>query len=163
VLLILDVQIAHSTLEAEIEAIRPWLELPFVHLAIDPEFAMAEGEIPGQAIGGVDAPVIAYAQQQLSAIVAEKGLPPKVLIVHQFEEDMITNAQKLKPVDGVQLVIEFDGFGDPGNKLAGYDLFITQHHVEHGGIKLFYRQDQPILTPQEVVALQPPPDIVIYQ
>ncbi|MGH2531304.1 MAG: hypothetical protein ACRDJW_03255 [Thermomicrobiales bacterium] len=162
-ILILDVQIAHSNVEEEIERVRPWLELPFVHLAIDPEFAMAEGEIPGQAIGGMDAADITYAQEELAEIAAEHGLPPKVLIVHQFEEGMIRNAEQLAPVPGVQLVIEFDGYGEPANKIAGYNLFISDRPIEFGGIKLFYRQDAPLLMPPEIVALRPSPDLVIYQ
>jgi hypothetical protein len=162
-ILILDVQIAHSTVQEEIERVRPWLELPFVHLAIDPEFAMAEGEIPGQAIGGIDAADVTYAQEALAGIAAENGLPPKLLIVHQFEEGMIRNAEQLAPVSGVQLIIEFDGYGEPANKIAGYNLFISDRPIEHGGIKLFYRQDAPLLTPSEVVALTPSPDLVIYQ
>jgi hypothetical protein len=162
-LLILDVQIGHSTIEDEIEAIRPWLERPFVHLAIDPEFAMPPGVVPGTAIGSVDAAEIAYAQRALAAIVEELDLPPKVLIVHRFTEGMIRNADKLEPVPGVQLVIDFDGFGEPAAKIAGYNLFVRDQPVEFGGIKLFYRQDVPLMTPTEVVNLYPPPDVVIYQ
>ncbi|MGH2561372.1 MAG: hypothetical protein ACRDJH_20090 [Thermomicrobiales bacterium] len=163
ILLILDVQIAHSTVQEEIERVRPWLELPFVHLAIDPEFAMAEGEIPGQEIGGIDAADITYAQEALAEIAAENGLPSKLLIVHQFEEGMIRNAEQLAPVDGTQLIIEFDGYGEPANKIAGYNLFISDRPIEHGGIKLFYRQDAPMLTAPEVLALTPSPDVVIFQ
>lgn len=162
-LLILDIQIGHSTVEEEFERVRPWLELPYVHLAIDPEFAMDEGEIPGQDIGGVAAEDITYAQQELAAIAAEHGLPPKILIIHQFEEGMIRNAGQIEPVPGVQLIIDFDGYGEPANKIAGYNLFISERPIEHGGIKLFYRQDAPLLTPPEVVALTPSPDLVIYQ
>jgi hypothetical protein len=162
-LLILDLQVGHSTVEEEIERVRHWLELPYVHLAIDPEFAMDEGDIPGDAIGGVDAADITYAQETLADIAAEHDLPPKVVIVHQFEEGMIRNAEQLAPVEGVQLIIEFDGYGEPANKIAGYNLFISERQIEHGGIKLFYRQDAPLLTPQEVIALAPAPDLVIYQ
>ena len=39
----------------EIEAVREWLSYPHVHLAIDPEFAVKEGEVPGQVLGQIDA------------------------------------------------------------------------------------------------------------
>jgi hypothetical protein len=162
-ILILDIQIGHSNVTDEIERVMPWLELPYVHLAIDPEFSMAPGEVPGQSIGSLDASAITEAQNTLAKLVKEKDLPPKLLIVHQFEENMIMNADTLTQVDGVQLVIEFDGFGEPSNKIAGYNLFITDRHLPFGGIKLFYKQDSPLLTPQEVLALTPSPDLIIYQ
>jgi hypothetical protein len=40
---------------------------------------------------------------------------------------------------------------------------ITQEPIEYNGIKLFYQQDQPLMTPQDVLDLSPVPDIVIYQ
>jgi hypothetical protein len=163
ILLILDLQIGHSTVRAEIDRIEKWLLYPHVHLALDPEFAMPEGVIPGSSIGGVDAEDITYAQERLASLALDNDLPPKVLIVHQFYEGMIRNAETLAPVEGVQLIIEFDGFGAPANKIAGYNLFIRNRPIEFGGIKLFYKQDDPVMTPAELVALTPPPDLIIIQ
>jgi hypothetical protein len=162
-LVILDLQIGHSTVKAEIDSVEKWLLYPNVHLALDPEFAMPEGEVPGSSIGGIDASDVTYAQERLAQLAADNNLPPKMLIVHQFHEGMITNSQTLAPVDGVQLVIDFDGFGDPANKLSGYALFLQDRQIQFAGIKLFYKQDDPLLTPQEVVALSPPPDFVCFQ
>ncbi|HEY8448470.1 MAG TPA: hypothetical protein VIL01_15320 [Thermomicrobiales bacterium] len=161
-LLILDIQIGHSTVAEEIERVRPWLEKPFVHLAIDPEFAMPPGVAPGEEIGSVDASDVAYAQDILGQIVDAHALPPKILIVHRFTEGMIRNAEQLEPVPGVQLVIDFDGFGEPAIKVDLYTHFIRDQGVEFGGIKIFYNQDLPPLTPSETVALDPPPDVVIF-
>jgi hypothetical protein len=162
-LLILDVQIAHSTVKDEIESVRQWLERPNVHLALDPEFSLPSDVIPGEAIGSIDADDIAYAQDELGQIVDSLGLPPKLLIVHRFTEDMITNDTKLEAVPGVQLVIDFDGFGDPAIKQELYQLFTADKGVDFAGIKLFYQQDDPLMTPAEVIKLAPAPDLVIYQ
>jgi hypothetical protein len=35
--------------------------------------------------------------------------------------------------------------------------------IEYNGIKLFYDQDKPLMTPAEVLALDPTPDLIIYQ
>ena len=43
----LDVQIGRSTVAAEVERVRRWLEDPIVHLAIDPEFAWKQSQQPG--------------------------------------------------------------------------------------------------------------------
>jgi hypothetical protein len=163
ILLILDLQIGHSTVRAEIDRIEKWLLYPHVHLAIDPEFAMPEGAIPGSTIGGVDASDITYAQERLAKLALDNDLPPKVLIVHQFYEGMIRNSETLAPVEGVQLVIEFDGFGAPANKIVGYLQFIHDRPIEFGGIKLFYKQDDPVMTPAELLDLTPPPDLIIIQ
>ena len=50
-LLILDIQVGRSTVEDEIRAMLPFLRRPYVHLAIDPEFAMSSSQVPGRAIG----------------------------------------------------------------------------------------------------------------
>jgi hypothetical protein len=163
VLLILDVQVGLSTVEDEIDRVEKWLMYPHVHLAIDPEFSMQPGVVPGTAIGGVDAADITYAQNRLAKLTADNNLPPKVLIVHQFYEPMIRDDNQLAPVAGVQLLIEFDGFGAPANKIAGYNQFVRDRPIEFGGIKLFYRQDSPLMTPQEIVGLSPSPDLIIYQ
>lgn len=163
ILLFLDVQIGRRTVQAEIEGLRPWLEKPFVHLALDPEFAMREGEIPGLHIGQVDASDIKLTQQFLVDLTAELGLPPKVLIVHQFHFSMIENKDKVEPMAGVQLVIDADGWGTPAEKRATYDAVIAQDPIEFHGMKLFYQQDVPLMTPEEILDLEPSPHLIIYQ
>jgi hypothetical protein len=163
ILLFLDVQIGRRTVQAEIEGLRPWLERPFVHLALDPEFAMREGEIPGQHIGQIDASDIALTQQYLVDLTTELGLPPKVLIVHQFHYTMIENKDQVQPMAGVQLVIDADGWGTPAEKKATYDVVIGQQPIEFHGMKLFYQQDVPLMTPEEILDLEPVPDLIIYQ
>jgi hypothetical protein len=163
ILLFLDVQIGRRTVQAEVEGLRPWLEKPFVHLAIDPEFAMREGEIPGDHIGQVDASDITLTQEYLAKLAADAGIPPKVLIVHQFHYSMIENKDQVKPVAGVQLVIDADGWGTPADKKATYDVVIGQEPIEFDGVKLFYQQDVPLMTPEEILELDPAPDLIIYQ
>ena len=50
-LLFLDIQVGKSNLQAEIPRLLPFLALPNVHLAVDPEFSMhyeREGMAPGK-------------------------------------------------------------------------------------------------------------------
>lgn len=163
VLVFFDVQIGRRTVEMEVEGLRPWLERPYVHLALDPEFAMREGQIPGDHIGQVDAADVTWTQDYLADLSREAGIPPKVLVVHQFKHSMIENKDKIAPVDGVQLVIDMDGWGTPDLKRSTYAAVITQEPIEFHGIKLFYQQDNPLLTAEEVVDLDPSPDLIIYQ
>ncbi|HEU5430737.1 MAG TPA: hypothetical protein VFU81_03690 [Thermomicrobiales bacterium] len=162
-LVFLDLQIGRGTVAAEIEKVRPLLERPNVHLAIDPEFAIGPGEIPGENIGSVPAESITYAQQYLAKLSHDLGLPPKILIVHQFREDMIGGKDQLAPVPGVQLVIDADGYGEPELKTQVYNILVRDQPVQFGGIKLFYKQDHPLMTAAEILALKPAPDVIIYQ
>ena len=162
-IVILDVQIGRGSVALEIEKMRDLLAYPNVHLALDPEFAIAEGETPGDHIGSLNADSIIYAQQVLAEISAEQGIPPKMLIVHQFREDMITNKGELAPMPGVQLVIDADGFGEPELKTFVYNYLVRDEPVEYGGIKLFYNQDSPLMKPREILDLVPAPDVIIYQ
>jgi hypothetical protein len=162
-IVILDVQIGRGSVALEIEKMRDLLAYPNVHLALDPEFAIAEGETPGDHIGALNADSIIYAQQVLAEISAEQGIPPKMLIVHQFREDMITEKGELAPMAGVQLVIDADGFGEPELKTFVYNYLVRDEPVEYGGIKLFYNQDSPLMKPREILDLVPAPDVIIYQ
>jgi hypothetical protein len=163
-LLLLDIQIGRSTIADEIEAIRPFLERPYVHLAIDTEYDMATGEIPGEQIGSSSGQEIMGAARTLSEMVGEKDLPPKVLVIHQFAYEMITNKEAIKPVPNVEMVLHADGFGTPEQKIRKYHALVTQQPIQYGGFKLFYEQDAPLLSPKQVLeALKPNPAVVSYQ
>ncbi len=163
-LLILDVQFGRRTVQQEVAAMEPYLKYPHVQLALDPEFAVDEGEIPGTVIGSIDAADVLYAQQELARISEENGLPPKLLIVHQFTESSISNRETITQIPGVQFVLEVDGFGSPDEKRATYALLTGGEAFDFHGFKLWYNgQDAPIMTPEEVLGLDPQPDLIIYQ
>ncbi len=163
ILLFLDVQIGRRTVSDEVQGLEPWLKKPFVHLAIDPEFAVKEGQVPGVDIGSVDASDITWTQNWLVKMAKDNDLPPKILMVHQFHDGMIQNKDKLAPVTGVQLVIDGDGWGPPDSKRSMYEFVNKEQEIQYNGIKIFYKQDDPILTPEEVVKMDPVPDVVVYQ
>ncbi len=162
-LFFVDIQIGHSTWAAEIEAMRPFLSQPHVHLAMDPEFDMAPGQAPGEYIGSTSADDINHAIRYLAGLSGELNLPPKILIVHQFMPYMIRNKAAIEDDPRVDVVIDMDGFGGQQIKIDHYHAFVRDQPVEFGGIKLFYRQDVPVMTPQEILALDPSPLVVIYQ
>lgn len=158
-LLFLDIQKGRADLIEEIERIRPFLELPYVHLAIDPEFAMDEGEVPGQTIGGYTAEEINEVQEVLREIVWDNGIPDKMLLVHQFEDGMIERPWDIAAIENVGVVVVMDGFSDPPAKVRQFKKYAQP--AEYPGIKLFYSLDQPLMTEEEVAQLYP--SVVIYQ
>ncbi|CAA9557692.1 MAG: hypothetical protein AVDCRST_MAG43-1606 [uncultured Thermomicrobiales bacterium] len=162
-LLFLDVQIGYRTVENEIKGLKPWLSQDHVHLALDPEFAMKKGQVPGVHIGSIDAKDVTFAQNWLVDLATEARITPRLLVVHQFKETMLTNKDRIAPVPGVQLIVDADGWGTPTEKLATYDFVNRTTHIEYDGVKLFYNQDVPLMTAEDVVNLDPSPLLVIYQ
>jgi hypothetical protein len=162
-LLILDIQPGRAGFLTETRRLERWLRQPDVGLALDPEWHVAEGQVPGQVIGSVDAGVVDQVSQELARIVREERLPEKLLLVHQFTENMITNKQRLQRHPGIALTINVDGFGDRPNKVSKYEAFTSEAVRFNDGFKLFYEEDTNLMKPSSVLALRPPPDVVVYE
>lgn len=160
---VLDLQLGHAAVDAELEHLRPFLSQPDVHLALDPEFDMGEGEVPGRQIGHTRAGDINRALDVLERIRTECQLPPKVLIVHQFTLAMLPDKDRIRPRAGIDLVLNMDGFGGQSLKLSSYRAIMRQHALPFAGLKLFYRQDLNLFTPAQVMGLMPVPSVIIYQ
>ena len=163
-----DVQVGKSTLQAELPRLRPILENPDVHLAVDPEFSMApSGAKPGSRIGTLDAKDINWAINFLDEIAKAKKLPPKILIVHRFTRKMVTNARDIRPTSPAQVVMDMEGWGPPWLKFDSYHDYIKREPVQFTGFKLFYHNDTktgaPLMTPSEVLRLNPKPLYIQYQ
>jgi hypothetical protein len=164
----LDVQVALSTLPHELPMLEKYLKMPNVHLAIDPEFSMKHGERPGTVIGTMDATDVNYAAQYLAQLVRENNLPPKILIVHRFTQDMVTGYKKIQPLPEVQIVMDMDGFGSKAKKYNTYTRVIYAEPVQFTGIKLFYKNDQRppadgLISPAEALKMTPAPVYIQYQ
>lgn len=167
-IVILDVQVGLSTVQDEVPLIADYLKMPEVHLAIDPEFDMYDGHKPGTVIGTTDAATINWAISYLSKIVEDNNLPPKILVLHRFTQNMITNAELIKPTPQVQVVMQMDGWGSPQRKKNTFYHVVQPEPVQFVGIKLFYKndlkEDPPrLLTKQEVLDLKPTPIFIQYQ
>jgi len=166
-LVFLDVQVGHSSVKTEVATLEPYLKLPNVHLGIDPEFSMKNGEIPGSKIGTFNADDVNAAIDILVKIVRENNLPPKVLVVHRFTQGMIRNFEKIKKVPEVQIVMDMDGFGSKVLKRSTYLRYIYREPVQFTGFKLFYKNDNKndweMYTPEELLKFTPKPIYIQYQ
>ena len=163
-----DVQLGKSSVQAELPRLRPFLENPDVHLAIDPEFAMAtSGRVPGTKIGTLDAKDINWAINFLDEIAKAKNLPPKILVIHRFTRPMVTNTREIKVTPRVQFVMDMDGWGPPWLKFDSYHDYVKAEPVQFTGFKLFFHNDTKkgdlLLTPAEVLRLNPKPLYIQYQ
>jgi hypothetical protein len=162
-ILILDVQPGHADFLSEVKALDEFLAEPDVSLALDPEWHMPEGQVPGQEIGSVTAHEVNEVAKHLSSISQSRRLPEKMLIVHQFTADMISDRKQLRTYPGVALTLNVDGFGTPLLKRQKYRALVRGDDPGEHGFKLFYREDTNMMTPSQVLRLRPQPRFVVYE
>jgi hypothetical protein len=162
-LLILDVQPGRGEFGPEIERLEPFLREPDVGLALDAEWHVGADQLPGKVIGSTDADVVNSAARFMARLVRERDLPEKLLLVHRFTNDMIARPQRLAQFPGVRTVVNVDGFGSNTVKIAKYQSFVAGTPRMGRGFKVFYKEDVKTMTPHQVMALTPRPDVVVYE
>lgn len=162
-LLILDIQIGRSDPLAEVRKIDRWLGEPDVAVALDPEFALGGDGRPGDAVGTINASQINAVQWYLAAFAAVRGLPRKVLVVHQFQDEMIADAASIEARGGVDLIVNMDGYGPADIKQVKYERYGGAPYARFGGIKIFPQHDVDPLTPRQLMDLTPRPSLFMYQ
>jgi hypothetical protein len=173
----IDHQIGRFDPVESLREMLPYLHYPHVHLALDPEWRT---EKPMEKIGSVTAEEINRAQRIMEQYIVSNNLPGKrMLVLHQFKPWMIDekqiNAATGKPVEvdttsfsHVELVHCADGWGNPAQKRGTYTSNATTGpKIPVKGFKLFYKHgnqyDEPLLTPADVYALNPRPQVIMYQ
>lgn len=168
-LVFVDHQIGKYSVKESMEKILPFLKYPNVHLAIDPEWRTLT---PMKEIGSITAEELNQAQLIMQDYIVANGIPGiRMLVVHQFHEKMILNRDRVKAdLDRVLLVHTADGFGSPALKKSTYSLNSKAENMPVKGFKLFFKSDfplagwdNPILSPAEVMSLDPRPGLIIYQ
>ncbi len=167
-LVFLDIQVGHSFVKDEVPPLETYLKLPQVHLGIDPEFSLKNGEVPGSKIGSFNAEDVNDAIDFLADVVKKNNLPPKILVVHRFTQGMLTGYERIKKVPEVQVVMDMDGWGDKVLKKSTYLRYIYREVVEFTGFKLFYKNDikkgnDQFYTPPELLKFIPKPIYIQYQ
>ncbi|HEY5821825.1 MAG TPA: hypothetical protein VIT20_07605 [Propionibacteriaceae bacterium] len=167
-IVLLNIQPGRSSFMTEVKAYEKWLREPDVGVALDPEWAMHKGQIPGQAYGYTSGAELDGVARYLADLVERHDLPEKVMVYHQVSSSVVRKESGLKDHPGVALVKSVDGLGPPGPKKNTYRVVnqSTPRFV-HGGFKLFYTEDQRnrsrLMTPAEVLALKPKPEYVLYE
>ncbi len=165
----LDLQVGLSDVQTELPKFAKYIAMDNVEIGLDPEFSMqTSGVKPGRVIGTLDAEDINWAINYLSDIVKANDLPPKILMIHRFTMDMVTNYKQIKPTPEVQFVMDMDGWGEEARKKNTYQLAVQGEPVQFTGFKLFYKNDllppsTGLMTPKEVLKLTPAPVYIQYQ
>jgi tetrahydromethanopterin S-methyltransferase subunit G len=166
-ILFIDVQVGTDDIRNIMPRFDEFLKRPDVHFAVDPEFYMRGGVVPGRRIGTMYAADINWVMDHLTQIVQQNNLPPKVLIIHRFTRGMVPDVENVRLRPEVQLVMHMDGWGAPWLKYDSYRDYIVAHPAQFTGWKNFYHNDtkkgDPLTTPQDLLQLWPEPLYVQYQ
>ncbi len=158
---ILDIQPGRADFLDEARSYEALLLEPEVGLAMDPEWVVGPSQTPAGRVGTTDGAVVNEVSAYLSDLVAANDLPDKLLIVHRFRPDMVTNTDIIVSRPGVIILFQADGEGGPGAKIADYNTLLPPRFAR--GFKVFYDEDSPTMSPAAVLALNPDPDYVSYQ
>jgi hypothetical protein len=161
-LLLLDIQPGRSDFFTETTRLKKWLEQPDVGLALDPEWRVAEGQVPGQVIGQVSSREVNATSAWLDQLTERNRLPEKLFVIHQFTDDMVDHTE-LKQRDNLATVLNVDGFGGRQIKKAKYRRFARDAREFHPGFKLFFEEDTDLMTPGQVMRMKPRPDLIVYE
>ncbi len=166
---ILDHQLGKNDVVESVQDMLPYLDYSSVHIAIDPEWSTLT---PNENIGSVEAEEINEAQQLIHNYLEAKEINQrKMFIVHQFNWVMIQDRPSVRSdFERVDLVHNADGFGPPRDKHQSWDYNRAATNMPLKGFKLFYPKewrdggfDDPLMTPLEVLSLDPRPVLIMYQ
>ena len=164
---IVDIQVGTDDIRKILPRFEWILKNPDVHLGVDPEFYMRDGVVPGRKIGTMHAADINYVSEYLARLVRENNLPPKMLVIHRFTRNMVTNTPSIVLRPQVQIVMHMDGWGAPWLKRDSYRDYVVREPVEYTGFKLFYGNDtksgEPLMQPADLLKLHPQPLYIQYQ
>ena len=162
---ILDLQPGRGDFLTQAQEYEELLLEPHVGLALDPEWRLKPDQFHLEQIGSVDAAEVNQVVDWLSQLVRENNLPQKLLMVHQFSNEMITNRSEIRTTPELAVMIHMDGQGQSALKFNTY-AEITRNSLDNGwwwGWKNFYDEDFPTLTPAQTLEARPVPYLVSYQ
>lgn len=161
-LLVLDIQPGRSDFLTELRRHQRFLVEPDVGVGLDSEWRVAADERPADRVGHVEADEINAVSGYLADIVARHGLPEKVLVLHQFQAQMIRDRHRIQPRDGLAITVHMDGFGTRDQKLESSGIVRADPPL-HNGVKVFVERDTQPFTLGELLRMDPPLSYMSYQ
>ena len=162
VLVILDLQPGRGSFLPQAKRLEKFLAQPHVGLALDPEWRMPKGKVPGRTIGRVSAAEVNQVSGYVAGLVARHRLPEKLFVLHQFRGSMLPDVQKIVKRPGLAMVQHVDGFGTRSEKDATYAR-LRRPQQFHLGYKLFYDEDVRRYQAKDVLRFKPVPELISFQ
>jgi len=162
---VLDLQPGRASLLAQAQQYESLLRLPNVGLALDAEWKLQKGQVPLKQIGYVNISEVNSVVSWLAALTDRYRLPQKLLVLHQFQLQMIRGEASLDTGhDDLAIVVHMDGQGTPAMKQATWRAVAAA--APSGvflGWKDFLVKDHPMLTPAQTMTKTPAPVMISYQ
>ncbi len=162
VLVILDLQPGRSDFLPQAKRLEKFLVQPHVGLALDPEWRMPAGKVPGRTIGRVGAAEVDRVSAYVAGLVDAHALPEKLFVLHQFRSSMLPDVHKIRKRPGLAMVQHLDGFGTRSEKDATWKR-LRRPQQFHMGYKLFYDEDVNRYGAADVLKFRPVPELVSFQ
>jgi hypothetical protein len=162
---VLDLQPGRADFLTQAKRYEELLARPYVGLALDPEWRLGQGQRHLSQIGSVTAAEVNTVVTWLADLTRAHTLPQKLLMLHQFQPQMISDREAVDTSrDELAVLIHADGFGSPGAKFETWNLLhISPPPNVWWGWKNFIDEDSPTFTPAETMAIEPRPLFVSYQ
>lgn len=163
---VLDLQPGYNTFLDQARIYEEVLKRPHVGLALDPEWRLVPPQRHMTVIGQVHADEINETGAWLAEVVRENNLPPKVLVLHQFQTRMIIDRESVDTsLEEIQYLMHADGHGTHGQKLETWNVLRRGLSEDiRLGWKNFIDEDSPMMTVEQTMTMvEPRPDFVSYQ
>jgi len=163
---LLDLQSGRDDFLSQAMQYEEMLELPFVGLALDPEWRLTDSQTHLNQTGTVDATEINETVNWVADLVRENGLPQKMMMVHQFKQSMITNRESIVERPEIQMIIQMDGDGREVDKNRTWEIVLEGSEDAHysWGWKNFFDEDEPEPpSPESTMSKVPTPVYISYQ
>jgi hypothetical protein len=187
-LLFLDLNFGQSAIMPEVNFFLPYLQkYSFVHMAVDPEWMFPRHDgVPGTNLSNVRASDLNPIIEAVAEIPMKYHVPRKMLIIHQYRpsgDDLknpydaskaeIADKRNLRFDPRVDVVLHVDSVGgypgDHEDKVEQYTQWVQgdmqkYNNFKYGGFKIFYKIESKtgIMTPDEVMKLDPAPLVITY-
>ena len=163
---LLDLQPGRTTFLSQAVLYEELLLEPHVGLALDPEWRLGPDEFHLEQIGSVGADEVNEVVEWLAALTRDNALPQKVLLIHQFRDDMLPDRDRILAPTELSLVIQMDGHGTVPEKMTSWNRTTAGWEVDQFeyGWKNFYDEDIPgPMAAADVLALIPTVIYVSFQ
>ncbi|WP_370625017.1 hypothetical protein [Corynebacterium sp. TAE3-ERU12] len=162
---VLDLQPGNAKFLDQAKFYEDLLKRPNVGLALDAEWKMEPGVAPATEVGHVTADEVNEVADWLANLTRENNLPQKMLMLHQFQLQMIRDREKIDTSHPeLSIVLHADGHGTPGQKLETWNVMKQDLQPDiFLAWKNFIDEDQPMFTPEQTAQIDPTPWVVTYQ
>ena len=163
---VLDLQSGRDDFLSQAVQYEKLLKLPFVGLALDPEWRLGAEQVHLNQVGTVTAAEINETVNWVADLVRDNGLPQKLMIAHQFRKSMIQNRQDIVQRPEIQMIVQMDGDGTEPQKNATWQQLLEDAGEVHWswGWKNFFDEDEPgPPSPESTMGKVPTPVYVSYQ